>query len=60
MLISGLALNIGYLCIFKYVNFILANLAFLGGFKLHLPDLEFPLGISFFHSESNHVSGGLL
>ncbi len=47
LLVAGLVLNIGYLCIFKYVNFILANLAFLG-FKLHLHDLEFPLGISFF------------
>jgi alginate O-acetyltransferase complex protein AlgI len=48
LLISGLVLNIGYLCVFKYVNFILANLSFLGSSKLRLPDLEFPLGISFF------------
>ncbi len=48
LLISGLVLNIGYLCLFKYVNFILANLAFLGSSRLRLPDLEFPLGISFF------------
>jgi alginate O-acetyltransferase complex protein AlgI len=48
LLISGLVLNTGYLCVFKYFNFILSNLSFLGGFKLRLPDLEFPLGISFF------------
>ena len=43
----ALALNIGFLCVFKYVNFFLANLgSLLHGF--HLPDLDFPLGISFF------------
>ena len=43
----GLVLNIGYLCVFKYVNFFLSTFgSLLHGF--HLPDLEFPLGISFF------------
>lgn len=47
LLISGLVLNVGYLCFFKYLNFLLANLLFLGSFT-RLPDFEFPLGISFF------------
>ena len=43
----SLVLNLGYLCIFKYVNFFLSNFSsLLHGF--HLPDLELPLGISFF------------
>ena len=43
----SLILNIGYLCTFKYVNFFLNSFgSLLHGF--HLPDLEFPLGISFF------------
>ena len=48
ILILGLVLNVGYLCIFKYVNFLIANLWFLDGSHFHLPDLDFPLGISFF------------
>ena len=43
----ALVLNIGYLCVFKYVNFFLASFGLLLH-GLHLPDLEFPLGISFF------------
>jgi D-alanyl-lipoteichoic acid acyltransferase DltB (MBOAT superfamily) len=47
MLQLALTLNIGYLCLFKYVNFFLASFgSLLHGF--HLPDLDFPLGISFF------------
>jgi len=43
----SLVLNITYLCLFKYVNFFLTGFgSLLHGF--HLPDLEFPLGISFF------------
>jgi alginate O-acetyltransferase complex protein AlgI len=43
----GLVANIGYLCTFKYINFFLSALGpLLHGFKL--PDLDFPLGISFF------------
>jgi alginate O-acetyltransferase complex protein AlgI len=44
----GLVLNISYLCVFKYVNFFLSNLAFMLPRGFHLPDLAFPLGISFF------------
>ena len=48
LLLFGLVLNIGFLCVFKYVNFLIASLSFLGVGRIKLPDLEFPLGISFF------------
>jgi alginate O-acetyltransferase complex protein AlgI len=44
----GLVLNIGYLCVFKYVNFFLGSISFLLPKTFHFPELEFPLGISFF------------
>jgi alginate O-acetyltransferase complex protein AlgI len=44
----GLALNVGFLCTFKYVNFFLSNISVLLPKWFHLPDLAFPLGISFF------------
>ncbi|HEX3695960.1 MAG TPA: MBOAT family O-acyltransferase [Polyangia bacterium] len=44
----GLLLNIGFLCLFKYVNFFLSNLMLLGLPRVALPDWAFPLGISFF------------
>jgi D-alanyl-lipoteichoic acid acyltransferase DltB (MBOAT superfamily) len=48
MLVTGLILNVGYLCVFKYVNFLLGNLSFLGHGGFRLPEVNFPLGISFF------------
>ena len=48
LLISGLVLNVGYLSVFKYLNFFLATLPFSGSSSLRLPDFEFPLGLSFF------------
>jgi alginate O-acetyltransferase complex protein AlgI len=44
----GLALNIAFLCTFKYVNFFLSGLVTLGLPPLGLPDWALPLGISFF------------
>jgi len=44
----GLTANIAFLCSFKYVNFLLINLAALNGPRFTLPDWDFPLGISFF------------
>ena len=44
----GLAFNIGYLCVFKYVNFFVGSIGFLLPRDFHLAELEFPLGISFF------------
>ena len=44
----GLVLNIGFLCVFKYVNFFLRSFPHLIPARFLLPDFEFPLGISFF------------
>lgn len=44
----GLALNVGYLCLFKYINFLFATVSFIFPKGFHFFDLEFPLGISFF------------
>jgi alginate O-acetyltransferase complex protein AlgI len=44
----GLVLNIGFLCVFKYVNFFLRSFPHLIPTRFLLPDFEFPLGISFF------------
>lgn len=47
-MLLGLVLNVGYLCLFKYINFFLSNIRFLLPSGFHFPDLNFPLGISFF------------
>jgi alginate O-acetyltransferase complex protein AlgI len=44
----GLLLNIGFLCLFKYVNFFLKSFAHFIPTRFLLPDFAFPLGISFF------------
>ena len=44
----GLALNIGFLCTFKYVNFFIGNIPYFVQHHVMAPDLAFPLGISFF------------
>jgi D-alanyl-lipoteichoic acid acyltransferase DltB (MBOAT superfamily) len=48
ILVWGLILNIGYLCLFKYVGFFasLASPVLPRGF--HAPQMAFPLGVSFF------------
>ncbi len=46
--IFGIALNIAFLCIFKYVNFFVSNIPYFAQHNIRLPDLAFPLGISFF------------
>ncbi len=43
----ALVLNVGFLCAFKYVNFFLRAVPFLPR-HFSLPELNFPLGISFF------------
>lgn len=45
---AGLVLNIGFLCVFKYLNFFIGNIPYFAHHKLLVPDLAFPLGISFF------------
>ncbi len=44
----GLVLDIGFLCLFKYFNLFTRSIPFLVQHGLILPDLEFPLGVSFF------------
>jgi alginate O-acetyltransferase complex protein AlgI len=44
----GLFLNIGFLCIFKYLNFFLGSIPYLVDHNIRAPNLAFPLGISFF------------
>ncbi len=44
----GFLLNIGFLCVFKYVNFLLTSIPYFAAHHIRLPDLAFPLGISFF------------
>jgi D-alanyl-lipoteichoic acid acyltransferase DltB (MBOAT superfamily) len=47
-LLLGLFANIAFLSTFKYVNFLFGTLPFMHGHEHLIPDLEFPLGISFF------------
>jgi D-alanyl-lipoteichoic acid acyltransferase DltB (MBOAT superfamily) len=44
----GLVLNIGFLCIFKYLNFFIGLFPWFVSRHIQAPDLAFPLGISFF------------
>jgi alginate O-acetyltransferase complex protein AlgI len=44
----GLVLNIGFLCLFKYVNFFFKSIPTFAHHHVLLPELDFPLGISFF------------
>ena len=48
LLVGGLLANVGLLVLFKYYNFLGANLAALGGPDLPRLGWELPLGISFF------------
>ena len=44
----GIILNVAFLCIFKYINFFLSNVPYFVHHHIQLPNLQFPLGISFF------------
>jgi alginate O-acetyltransferase complex protein AlgI len=44
----GLVLNIGFLSVFKYLNFFISNVPYLVRHGIRAPELGFPLGISFF------------
>ncbi len=48
ILVSGLVLNVVYLCIFKYLAFFTTIAAPVLPSAFHLPPLAFPLGVSFF------------
>jgi D-alanyl-lipoteichoic acid acyltransferase DltB (MBOAT superfamily) len=47
-LVAGLVANIALLASFKYVNFFLGQITLTLGWRMALPNWEFPLGISFF------------
>jgi D-alanyl-lipoteichoic acid acyltransferase DltB (MBOAT superfamily) len=47
-LLVGLVVNIGFLCWFKYLDFIFGNLAAITGIRYAVPHFIWPLGISFF------------
>jgi alginate O-acetyltransferase complex protein AlgI len=46
--IVGIVLNIAFLCTFKYVNFFFSTIPYFAHHHILIPDLQFPLGISFF------------
>lgn len=48
ILVVALALNVAFLCSFKYVNFFLGALPLVGLPRIAAPDWPFPLGASFF------------
>jgi D-alanyl-lipoteichoic acid acyltransferase DltB (MBOAT superfamily) len=47
-LVTGLTLNVLYLCVFKYLGFLASTFSFLLPHGFVAPILPFPLGISFF------------
>lgn len=47
-LIAGIALNLGFLGVFKYTDFILENINSVVGTSIELTQLSLPIGISFF------------
>ena len=47
-LVAGLVANIAFLCWFKYLGFLFANLAAITGIRYAAPQMVWPLGISFF------------
>ena len=48
ILVSALVLNVAYLCLFKYLGFFASMLRFALPHGYRVPELGFPLGISFF------------
>jgi alginate O-acetyltransferase complex protein AlgI len=48
ILVLGLVVNVSFLCTFKYLNFFLKNVPYFAHHRFYLPNMEFPLGISFF------------
>ena len=48
ILVFGVVLNIAYLCVFKYLGFFASMALPVLPSRFHLPDLAFPLGVSFF------------
>src|ERR1700679_469551 len=48
MLVTALVLNTAYLCVFKYLGFLASLVPFLLPHGFAMPEIPFPLGISFF------------
>ncbi len=48
VLFIGIAFNVLMLCYYKYSNFLIANINYLGNYQLSLINVVLPLGISFF------------
>ena len=48
ILVFGLALNVAYLCLFKYLGFFASIAAPVLPDQFHVPQMAFPLGVSFF------------
>ena len=48
LLAVGLAVDLGLLFFFKYLNFFVENICAVTGFKAHTIDVALPLGISFY------------
>jgi len=48
LLILGIALNLSFLALFKYTDFIIENINSLAGTSIELTKLSLPIGISFF------------
>lgn len=47
-LISSVVINLGLLCVFKYSDFVIANINALLGTSIPQPNLPLPIGISFY------------
>ena len=48
ILVMSIVLNILFLCIFKYSNFIVDNINILLGTSINIPNIPLPIGISFY------------
>src|ERR1700722_7613078 len=48
ILVWGLVLNVAYLCVFKYLGFFASIAAPILPSAFHVPQMPFPLGVSFF------------
>ena len=48
ILVTSLVLNVAYLCVFKYLNFLASMVPFLLPRGFVVPRMPFPLGVSFF------------
>ena len=57
LLIFSIILNVIYLGIFKYTDFIIQNINLLTGSEIEEFNIPFPLAMSFFYISNNCISG---